>query len=70
MRSWDSGNRQFGAVKTSSLLRHLVEVHVQAIGQLADRHGHATGTEIVAALDQTLYVSIPQAHTVLFIRFR
>ena len=45
------GDRQFGAVQALVLLRHLVEVHVQAIGQLADRHGHATGAEIVAALD-------------------
>ena len=45
------GDRQFGAVQALVLLRHLVEVHVQAVGQLADRHGHATGAEIVATLD-------------------
>ena len=51
------GDRQFGAVKTLVLLGHLVEVHVQAVGQLADRHGHATGAEIVATLDQTARVT-------------
>ncbi len=51
------GDRQFGAVQTLVLLRHLVEVHVQAVGQLADRHGHAARAEIVAALDQTACVA-------------
>ena len=51
------GNRQLGAVKSLVLLRNGVEVHVQTVGQLADRHGHAAGTEVVAALDESAGVA-------------
>ena len=51
------GDRQFGAVQALVLLRHLVEVHIQAVGKLADRHGHAARAEIVATLDQTARVT-------------
>ena len=51
------GDRQFGAVQALVLLGHLVEVHIQAVGKLADRHGHAARAEIVATLDQTARVT-------------
>ena len=47
------GDGQLGAVQALVFLGHGVEVHEQAVGQLADRHGHATRAEVVAALDQT-----------------
>ena len=51
------GNRKFGAVQALVLLRNLVEINIQAVSQLADRHGYAAGAEIVAALDQTACVT-------------
>ena len=51
------GNRKFCAVQAFVLLRNLVEIDIQAVSQLADRHGYATGAEIVAALDQTACVT-------------
>ena len=51
------GDGQLGAVKAVVLLRHLVEVDEQAVGQLADGHGHAARAEVVAALDQLASVA-------------
>ena len=51
------GNRKLGAVQTFVLLGYLVEIHIQAVSQLADRHGYAARAEIVAALDQTACVA-------------
>ena len=45
-------DRQLRAVKAFVLLRHLVEVHIQAVRKLSDSHGHAAGAEIIAALDK------------------
>ena len=42
---------QLGAVQTLVLLGYLVQVDVQAVGQLADGNGNAAGTKVVAALD-------------------
>ena len=47
------GDGQFGAVQALVLLGHGVEVHEQAVSQLADRHGHSARAKVVAALDQT-----------------
>ena len=46
------GDGQLGAVQALVLLRHLVQVDAQAVGQLADGHGHAARAEVVAALDE------------------
>ncbi len=46
------GDGQLSAVEALVLLRNLVEVNEQAVGQLADGHAHAAGAEVVAALDE------------------
>ena len=42
---------QLGAVQTLVLLGDLVQVDVQAVGQLTDGNGHTACTKVVAALD-------------------
>ena len=42
---------QLGAVQTLVLLGDLVQVDVQAVGQLTDGNGNAAGTKVVAAFD-------------------
>ncbi len=42
---------QLGAVEAVVLLGDLVQVDIQAVGQLADGDGDAAGTKVVAALD-------------------
>ena len=46
------GNGQLRAVQTLILLAHHVQIDAQAVGQLADGHGHAAGAEVVAAFDE------------------
>ena len=45
------GDGQLGAVQALVFLGHGVEVREQAVGQLADRHGHATPESIAARSD-------------------
>ena len=47
------GDGQLGAVQTVILLGHGVQIDFQAVGQLADGHGHAARAKVVAALDET-----------------
>ncbi len=43
---------QLGPIQALVLLGHLVQVDVQALGQLADGDGHAARAEVIAALDK------------------
>ncbi len=54
------GNGQLCAVQTLVLLRYLVQVNVQTVSQLTDGHGYTAGTEVVAALDETACLRIPE----------
>ena len=51
------GDGKLGTVEAVVLLRNLVQVDAQAVGQLADGHGHAAGAEVVAALDKATYLA-------------
>ena len=46
------GDGELGAVEALVLLGDLVEVDVEAVGQLAHGHAHAAGAKVVAALDE------------------
>ncbi len=47
---------QLRRVQTAVLRRHAVEVDVQTVGQLADRHAHAARTEVVRLLDEARHL--------------
>ena len=51
------GNGQLGAVQAVVFLAHGVQVDGQAVGQLADGHGHAARAEVVAPLDEAGHVA-------------
>ena len=57
------GNGELRAIEPIVLLGHGIQVDVQAVGQLADGHGHAAGTEVVAALDHA--AGVPAAEQAL-----
>lgn len=44
---------QFRAVQALIFFRYLVQVNLQALGQLANGHGDTAGPKVVAAFDQT-----------------
>ena len=51
------GDGELRAVQALVLLRHLVQIDEQAVGQLAHGHGHAARAEVVAALDHAARVA-------------
>ena len=51
------GDGELGAVEALVLLGDLVEVDVEAVGQLAHGHAHAAGAKVVAALDEAAGVT-------------
>ena len=54
------GDGQLSAVQTLVLFPHGVQLNFQAVGQLADGHGHAAGAEVVAALDEAGDIAVPE----------
>ena len=54
------GDGQLSAVQALVLLAHRVQVDAQAVGQLADGHGHAAGAEVVAPLDEAGDLSVAE----------
>ena len=54
------GNGQLGAVQALVFLAYRVQVDPQAGSQLADGHGNAAGTKVVAALDQAGNLSVAE----------
>ncbi len=57
MRSWLSEMASSVPSRPSYFLRTASRSMRQAVGQLADGHGHAAGAEVVAALDQAGHVA-------------
>ena len=54
------GNGQLCAVQAVVLLPHGVQVNPQAVGQLADGHGDTAGAKVIAALNQSGDIAVPE----------
>ena len=54
------GDGKLRAVQALVLLAYCVQLDLQAVGQLADGHGHAAGAEVVAPLDEAGDLSVPK----------
>ena len=54
------GDCQLGAVQAVIFFPNRIQVDAQAVGQLADGHGHTAGTEVVAALDEPGHLAVAE----------
>ena len=51
-------DRQFGSVKAFIFLRHLIQINIQTVCQLADGYRYAARAKVVAALDHTSQITV------------